>query len=168
MDKPKKLFPTDYSPYFAPVAAVEKFMQAAGHLPTFMQSDAESRRFDLDTMRLYYKFIQEEYKELTDAWALYDAALERENADAADLAYAAIYEILDGGHDLIWVTIGMLLATGFPIQACWAEVANSNLAKIDRATDSVTRREDGKILKPEGWKPPDFAAIIGAHFRKKL
>jgi hypothetical protein len=27
-------------------------------------------------------------------------------------------------------------------------------------TLKVKKREDGKILKPEGWKPPDFAKFV--------
>ena len=36
----------------------------------------------------------------------------------------------------------------------------SNLFKIDPVTLKVKKREDGKILKPEGWKPPDFAKFV--------
>lgn len=39
------------------------------------------------------------------------------------------------------------------------EVTRSNLAKIvDR---KVLRREDNKILKPDGWQPPDIAGALG-------
>jgi predicted HAD superfamily Cof-like phosphohydrolase len=39
-------------------------------------------------------------------------------------------------------------------------VALSNLRKIDLKTGKVNRRADGKVLKPEGWKPPDIARIL--------
>ena len=34
------------------------------------------------------------------------------------------------------------------------------MAKVDPATGKVTKREDGKVLKPAGWKSPDIAGAI--------
>jgi cephalosporin hydroxylase len=45
---------------------------------------------------------------------------------------------------------------GYDVENAWDEGARSNLAKIDRATGRVIKRDDGKVLKPEGWKKPDF------------
>jgi predicted HAD superfamily Cof-like phosphohydrolase len=45
---------------------------------------------------------------------------------------------------------------GWDCENIWDEGAKSNLSKIDPVTGRVKRREDGKILNPEGWKPPDF------------
>lgn len=44
--------------------------------------------------------------------------------------------------------------------AAASEVAKSNLAKI--VDGRVIRREDGKVLKPEGWTPPDIAGVYNA------
>ena len=38
--------------------------------------------------------------------------------------------------------------------------SKSNLSKIDPTTGLVRRREDGKILKPEGWQEPNFAQFV--------
>ena len=46
------------------------------------------------------------------------------------------------------------------LDAAWVEGAASNLSKIDPTTGLVRRREDGKILKPEGWKPPNFKQFV--------
>jgi predicted HAD superfamily Cof-like phosphohydrolase len=48
----------------------------------------------------------------------------------------------------------------FNIKGAWDEVAKSNLSKIDQTTGKVLRREDGKILKPEGWSPPKLEKFI--------
>jgi predicted HAD superfamily Cof-like phosphohydrolase len=37
----------------------------------------------------------------------------------------------------------------------------TNFAKIDSTTGKVRKREDGKVLKPEGWEPPQLANFIG-------
>jgi predicted HAD superfamily Cof-like phosphohydrolase len=34
------------------------------------------------------------------------------------------------------------------------------MAKVDPATGKVQKRADGKVLKPNGWKSPDVAAIL--------
>jgi hypothetical protein len=34
------------------------------------------------------------------------------------------------------------------------------MKKLDPKTQKVIRREDGKILKPEGWTPPDLTKFI--------
>ena len=49
---------------------------------------------------------------------------------------------------------------GYDIRGAWNEVTTSNLWKIDAKTGKVIRREDGKILKPEGWTPPDLTKFI--------
>ena len=38
---------------------------------------------------------------------------------------------------------------------------NTNFAKIDQETGKVRKREDGKVLKPEGWKAPVLTPFIG-------
>jgi predicted HAD superfamily Cof-like phosphohydrolase len=49
---------------------------------------------------------------------------------------------------------------GYNINGAWDEVAKTNLSKIDAKTGKVIRRSDGKILKPEGWKEPNFSKFI--------
>jgi predicted HAD superfamily Cof-like phosphohydrolase len=36
----------------------------------------------------------------------------------------------------------------------------TNFAKIDPETGAVRRREDGKIMKPDGWKAPELAPFL--------
>jgi hypothetical protein len=36
----------------------------------------------------------------------------------------------------------------------------SNESKIDLDTGKVRKREDGKVLKPEGWKPPNLTPFL--------
>lgn len=74
-----------------------------------------------------------------------------------------IVEVADALADLIYVTVGTALEYGIPLDRVWDEVHRSNMAKIDHATGKVHKRADGKVLKPEGWKPPDIAAIIGCY-----
>jgi predicted HAD superfamily Cof-like phosphohydrolase len=67
-------------------------------------------------------------------------------------------KVADGAFDLIWVTIGLCYTLGIPIDEVWSEGARSNLAKI--VDGKVIKNENGKVMKPEGWTPPDFKSII--------
>jgi predicted HAD superfamily Cof-like phosphohydrolase len=69
-------------------------------------------------------------------------------------------EQLDACMDMIWVILGYAHMKGFKVESAWNEVARSNLAKIDRKTGKVIKREDGKVLKPEGWTPPDLTNCV--------
>jgi predicted HAD superfamily Cof-like phosphohydrolase len=118
-------------------ADVHVFMHSAGQdVPPFNANRS-------DQSDLYMKLIQEEYTELMDAEAVSDDA-----------------EICDACFDLMWVIVGYMKSRGWDCENIWDEGAQSNLSKIDPVTLRVKKREDGKILKPEGWKPPDFAKFV--------
>lgn len=102
---------------------------------------------DAQTVLLRHRLIDEEVnKELLPA------------IEACDLP--AIY---DGCVDALVVIIGTMIAFGLPVAEGWKEVLRSNMAKVDPNTGKVIKREDGKVLKPEGWTAPDLAAIIAKH-----
>ena len=92
---------------------------------------------------LYTKLIQEETDELWVANAAADPK-----------------ECLDALIDIMVVTIGAIHSLGVDGEGAWAEVMRSNLDKIDPITGFVKKREDGKVLKPEGWKPPELDQFI--------
>ena len=92
---------------------------------------------------LYTKLIQEETDELWVANAAADPK-----------------ECLDALIDLMVVTIGAIHSLGADGEGAWAEVMRSNLDKIDPITGFVKKREDGKVLKPEGWKPPELDQFL--------
>jgi predicted HAD superfamily Cof-like phosphohydrolase len=89
--------------------------------------------------QLYNTLIGEEYDEFIEACV--------ENDEV---------ERLDACMDMIWVILGYCYMKGYDVQGAWKEVARSNLAKIDSTTGKVKKREDGKVLKPEGWTPPNL------------
>ena len=45
-------------------------------------------------------------------------------------------------------------------EGAWKEVMGTNFAKIDRVTGKVRKREDGKVLKPVGWTPPELKQFL--------
>jgi predicted HAD superfamily Cof-like phosphohydrolase len=96
-----------------------------------------------ENTELYYNLIKEEFEEFRVA--------HHEKDDV---------EMLDACMDMIWVILGFCHMKGYNVNGAWDEVCKTNLSKIDANTGKVVRRGDGKILKPEGWKEPDFSKFI--------
>lgn len=65
--------------------------------------------------------------------------------------------VADGLADLIYVALGTAIAYGIDLRPVWDEVQRANMGKVGGAT-----RADGKVLKPEGWTPPDIAGVLAA------
>ena len=108
----------------------EKFMRACDQSVT-----GDQKQFDM-----YISLIEEEFKELQDA--------------QDDV------ETLDALIDILVVTIGAIHSMGADGEGAWKEVMATNFAKIDRETGKVRKREDGKVLKPIGWKSPELAQFL--------
>jgi len=69
--------------------------------------------------------------------------------------------IADAIADSIYVLVGTALEYGIPLARVWDAVQAANMAKVG-PDGKVIRREDGKILKPEGWQPADIAGILNS------
>ena len=69
-------------------------------------------------------------------------------------------EELDALIDILVVTIGAIHSAGFDAEGAWNEVMRTNFAKIDPETGRVRKREDGKVLKPDGWQPPNLKPFV--------
>jgi predicted HAD superfamily Cof-like phosphohydrolase len=108
----------------------EKFMRAC---------DQSVEGFNQEQFKLYLSLIEEEFKELQVAV---------NNSDQV--------ETLDALIDILVVTIGTIHSMGADAEGAWKEVMSTNFAKIDKDTGKVRKREDGKVLKPTGWEPPNL------------
>ena len=69
-------------------------------------------------------------------------------------------EQLDALIDILVVTAGAIHSLGADGSNAWDEVMRTNFAKVDPVTGKVRRREDGKILKPENWQPPQLKTFV--------
>jgi predicted HAD superfamily Cof-like phosphohydrolase len=112
----------------------EKFMIAC---------DQTVDRGNTDQFNMYLKLIEEEAEELNQAIISKDRV-----------------EMLDALTDILVVTIGAIHSMGADGEGAWNEVMRTNFAKIDSATGKVRKRDDGKVLKPEGWQPPELKKYI--------
>lgn len=91
-----------------------------------------------DTIDMRLDLIEEEYAELLDG------VVSRSLNETADAIIDLVYVVLGFGHTL-----------GLPLDELWTEVHRSNIAKA-----GGPRRADGKVLKPEGWTPPNIVKVL--------
>lgn len=109
----------------------EKFMRAC---------DQTTGEFNEAQYQLYCNLISEEFNEL--------------------VASKTKVDDLDALIDILVVTIGAIHSLGVDAEGAWKEVMSTNFAKIDRETGRVRKREDGKVLKPAGWTPPELEQFV--------
>jgi predicted HAD superfamily Cof-like phosphohydrolase len=89
-----------------------------------------------------------------DQYALYLDLIREEVQELEDSQHPV--SDLDALIDILVVTIGAIHSMGADAEGAWNEVMRSNLAKIDPESGRVLKREDGKVLKPEGWTAPEL------------
>ena len=92
---------------------------------------------------MYMKLIDEEVGELHQAVLANDEV-----------------EQLDALIDILVVTIGAIRSAGFDAEGAWKEVMATNFNKIDKQSGRVRKREDGKVLKPQGWVAPNLEPYV--------
>ena len=96
-----------------------------------------------DLIELRIKLLTEEVQEYAEA------------ARSGDLV-----EVLDALADIAYILAGTVINHGMQevYDEAFNEVHRSNMAKL--VNGKVIRREDGKVMKPEGWQPPQLAKFI--------
>ncbi len=96
-----------------------------------------------ELIELRIKLLTEEVQEYAEA------------ARSGDLV-----EVLDALADIGYILAGTIINHGMQgiYDDAFNEVHRSNMAKL--VNGKVIRREDGKVLKPEGWQPPQLAQFI--------
>jgi predicted HAD superfamily Cof-like phosphohydrolase len=109
----------------------EKFMRAC---------EQTVGEFNEAQYQLYCNLISEEFNEL--------------------VASTTKVDDLDALIDILVVTIGAIHSLGADAEGAWKEVMSTNFAKIDKQTGRVRKREDGKVLKPSGWTPPELEQFV--------
>lgn len=114
-------------------------MDMATDVKNFMLACDQLKEVEADAP-LYWNLIKEEFQELSDA--------------------SIRIEELDACLDLIWVILGYCHAKGYNVEGGWQEVVRSNMSKVDPVSGKVIKRDDGKILKPASFSPPNLHPFI--------
>ena len=98
---------------------------------------------DSDLIELRIKLLTEEVQEYAEA------------ARAGDMV-----EILDALADIGYILAGTIINHGMQdiYDDAFKEVHRSNMAKL--VDGKVHRRDDGKVVKPDDWQPPNLAQFL--------
>ena len=113
------------------------------------QDVGESPRWiNVDAFDLQYNLIKEELGELSEAYDQRDGV-----------------EVLDALIDLQYVLLGLVCRVGFQKEFIegFQMVHDNNMTKVkdEEGNIIVNFREDGKILKPDGYKKVDLESYFG-------
>lgn len=76
-----------------------------------------------------------------------------------------VKEMLDGDLDLLWVSIGAGRALGCDVPGGYAAVTEANWAKKWDDGEFHNDPTTSKVLKPEGWTPPDLTPFVHPSLR---
>lgn len=134
---------------------VREFHEVFGHPIVDRPSE-----LDFERLSLRLELIREEFCELLEASGLEDAAMEVRGVYLNPDGEQNLVEIADALGDLEYVINGMALEAGIPLPDVVAEIHQSNMSKLGPDGKPIYR-EDGKILKGEGFKEPRLAEILG-------
>lgn len=108
------------------------FGQRVGNKPEFPEHQERELR-----MRL----MKEEFNEYNKA---------EDNNDITNLAVELA--------DIIYIACGTAVSYGIPLDDVFNAIHQANMNKL--VDGKVIRREDGKVKKPDGWKPADIEGIL--------
>lgn len=121
-----------------------------------------------DRLKLRGRLIMEEPLESLLAlgaepdYVLMAAQYIRAAVDSIKRERCNLVELADGLGDSDYVNEGTRLECGIPGRAVAAEIQRSNMAKLG-PDGKPMYREDGKIMKPDGWTPPNIKGVLLAH-----
>lgn len=115
--------------------------------------DQSVDEFNSDQFKMYLGLIKEEFLELLVAQGI-------DPSTGDQVGPVDMVETLDALLDIVVVTIGAMHSAGMDAEGGWKEVMRTNFSKIDQKTGKVRKRDDGKVLKPLGWTPPNLPPYL--------
>ena len=119
------------------------FEKVGTFMKTFGQDVKKSSSFSTDKINaLRVSLIKEELDELIEAMNKKD-----------------LVEVADALTDILYVTYGAGHAFGINLDACFEEVQNSNMSKLDKNGKPIYN-DKGKVMKGPNYFKPDLNKYI--------
>ena len=119
------------------------FEKVGTFMKTFGQDVKQSPSFSTDKINaLRVSLIKEELDELIEAMNKKD-----------------LVEVADALTDILYVTYGAGHAFGINLDACFEEVQNSNMSKLDKDGKPIYN-DKGKVMKGPYYFKPDLSKFI--------
>jgi len=124
-----------------------EFHRAIGQLPEHQRPGPAAQ---CATIQLRERLIHEEANEAIEA-------LEQLRHADAPTRPDLVEHIAKELADVLCVVYGAAAALGIPMDDVYAEVHASNMSKVGGPV-----RADGKMLKSDGYRPPDLSRILSS------
>lgn len=137
-----------------PMDALKQWHQAVGE-QSFEARDEQGRD---DLIALRSELIEEETQEVLEALLSYRVAGLIDEALGGEPG-AKLEELAKELADLLYVVYGTADLLGIPLEAVFRSVHESNMTKVG-PDGEVVRREDGKVLKPDSYRPADVHGAL--------
>lgn len=146
--------------------ALRQFHDAYEH-PNFLEKEPVDLTSEVGKEELRFQFllIGEEFAELCQAIfgkagaRLLELAIgEVANRDVSDMPVDPV-EVIDALGDMLYLIVGAFVALGVPFEKVLREIHASNMSKLG-ANGKPVKREDGKIMKGENFRPPNLAPFL--------
>jgi predicted HAD superfamily Cof-like phosphohydrolase len=102
---------------------------------------------------------EEEHSELIEALGETEAYADVPGKPEAEGLAEVREQVARELADIVYVAYGTAHAFAIDLDAALAEVHRAGMSKLDPATMVV--RDDGKVLKPPGFVPPDMSEAVG-------
>ena len=119
------------------------FEKVGVFMKTFGQNVKQSSSFSSEKINaLRVSLIKEELDELIEAMNKKD-----------------LVEVADALTDILYVTYGAGHAFGINLDACFEEVQNSNMSKLDKDGKPIYN-DKGKVMKGPNYFKPDLSKFI--------
>jgi predicted HAD superfamily Cof-like phosphohydrolase len=118
-----------------------------------------------DRVRLRMRMLLEETIECLDACfiaeqvTIYQVKKLIEEFISKNEVSVSLENLADGLGDVDYIVEGTRLEFGIDGEPIADAIHASNMAKVG-PDGWIVRRADGKVLKPEGWKPPDITGEL--------
>lgn len=79
-----------------------------------------------------------------------------------DILRSTHKDLIDADFDLAWVSVAAVFSSSIAGHRAIAHGTYTNMAKFPLVNGErvCIKDENGKIKKPEGWKPPDFSPYV--------
>lgn len=81
-------------------------------------------------------------------------------------AATTLEDLADGIGDVIYIALGTAIESGIEMEPIFKIIQAANMAKLGEDGKPIYR-EDGKVIKPEGWQPPEPAIVEELERQKK-
>jgi predicted HAD superfamily Cof-like phosphohydrolase len=132
----------------------------------FLEEMRNAMYTNFDKVRIFMEVMGQEVKETPEfpSQEIIDLRLRLIEEEVAELRAGVeagdLVNVAKELTDILYVVYGMGHSLGINLDACFEEVQQSNLSKLDDEGNPILRESDGKVMKGPNYFEPDIESVI--------